>query len=78
MAVRNPLGPAVPYHSLEQIAPDWNRGAIQGRVNLLVQTTESVFIQGEHALEQIAPDWNRGAIQGRVNLLVQTTESVFS
>jgi hypothetical protein len=25
-------------HALEQIAPDWNREAIQGRVNLLGKT----------------------------------------
>jgi hypothetical protein len=48
---------------LEQIAPDWNREAIQGRVNLLGKTS---------LLEQIAPDWNREAIQGRVNLLGKT------
>jgi hypothetical protein len=41
----------------EQIAPAWNREAIQGRVDLL----------GKTRLEQIAPDWNREAIQGRVN-----------
>ena len=48
--------------ALEQIAPDWNREAIQGRVDLL----------GKTRLEQIAPDWNREAIQGRVNLLAKT------
>jgi len=46
----------------EQIAPDWNREAIQGRVNPLGRTRP----------EQIAPDWNREAIQGRVNLLGKT------
>jgi hypothetical protein len=45
-------------HAPEQIAPDWNREAIQGRVNLLGKTKL-----------QIAPDWNREAIQGRVDLL---------
>ncbi|MGH7078668.1 MAG: hypothetical protein ACREFU_11295 [Acetobacteraceae bacterium] len=35
---------------LERIALDWNRGAIQERVNPLGQTKESVFSQPEHAL----------------------------
>jgi hypothetical protein len=50
------------HPALEQIAPDWNREAIQGRVNLL----------GKTRLEQIVPDWSREAIQGRVNLLGKT------
>jgi hypothetical protein len=38
------------FLALERIAPDWNREAIQGRVNPLGKITESVFSQGEHAL----------------------------
>jgi len=45
--------------ALERIALDWNRGAIQERVNPLGQTKESVFSQPEHALGQIAIRRNR-------------------
>jgi hypothetical protein len=41
---------ALEHKALEQIAPDWNRAAIQGRVNLLANKERSVFSHAESAL----------------------------